>query len=95
LNSGGKNYFYIMTPFTYLYKGRTYESAVDMYWDGENHRYRVIVDVLYYELIIFQMGRSNNQIIWLQCMGPGIMEQPHDLIQAIGEGIEKTAVPIR
>ena len=83
-----------MTTITYQYQGRTYESAVEIFWDGENHRYRVIIDGLQYEIILLEMGKHLNRMIWLQCMGPGIIEQPHDLIQAIGEGIQNSSVPI-
>jgi hypothetical protein len=78
-----------MKDFTYEFKGRTYEAAVEYFFDRGDHRYRVKFNDTIIVLAICGWRGPNNMILWLHALKPGEIEQPHDLVQAIGEGIEK------
>ncbi len=81
-----------MEPFTYQYQGKTIDSVAEYFCVEGNHRYRVKINDINYLLAICGWRGPNNTILWVQNVKPGDIVQPHDLIQAIGEGIEKSTL---
>lgn len=82
-----------MKDFTYTYQGKIVHSEVDYFIDRGAHRYRVKVPESDSYCVISPSGfpGAGNMIIRVQSVKPGEIVQPHDLIQAMGEGIEKAS----
>ena len=79
-----------MNRFRYKYKGVLYDSTVETYLQDGNHQYRVsLPDGLQYVIAPMGIRSPNGKIIWLQSNKEGEIVQPHDLNQAIGEGLEE------
>ena len=78
-----------MYRFVYIYQGITYESSAEYFKDGSHKRYKVMApDGLAFIIGRFGIPGVNGKIIWVQSNKPGEVMQPHDLVQAIGEGLE-------
>ena len=79
-----------MHSFTYQYKGESFYSTVILYYEDGNPRYQVSLPDGF-PLVIVPSGIPglNRKIIWVQSNKPGQIIQPHGLVQAIGEEIEK------
>jgi hypothetical protein len=78
-----------MQFFTYKYAGEIHESGAEHFADRGCVGYRVAMgDGL--TMIIAQAGMraAQNKIVWVQFHGPGEIVYAHELVQAIGEGIE-------
>jgi hypothetical protein len=79
-----------MHSFTYKHKGILYESTAAHYLDGCYDRYRVsLYDGLEFVIAPMGIGGPNGKIIWLQSNKEGEVIQPHNLVQAIGEGLNQ------
>lgn len=79
-----------MQSFTYHYKGETVESLWSLSVDNGQPRYKVkLSDDLWFTIVplIFD-PQKDTKIIWHQSNKEGEIVQPHDLVQAMGEGIE-------
>jgi len=78
-----------MRSFTYQYKGETVESLWAVSVEKGNLRYKVKLDGDRWLTIIPTFVASpTDKIIWLQSNKEFETVQPHDLVQAMGEGIE-------
>lgn len=79
-----------MHRFKYKYKNVVYESTMEYYMQDFQHRYRVALpNGLRFVIAKFGMSPPNTRIIWLQSNKDGEIVQPHDLVRAIGEGLEE------
>ena len=83
-----------MKPFTYQYIGQTYQSSVDYYMDGKDHRYRVQIGEKYSVIVPSGFPGPNNSIVWVQSHKGDEHILDHELVQAIGEGVEKSGIQI-
>ena len=78
-----------MYPFTYQYKGETFESHYSFSAEKGDARYQVKLPYAWYTIVALEFPRlPDNKIIWHQANKDGEIILPHDLVQAIGEGIE-------
>jgi hypothetical protein len=78
-----------MHSFTYKHKGILHEAIAEHYLDGGYNRYRVsLPDGLVFVVAPMGMKSLNGKIIWQQSNKSGEVIQPHDLVQAMGEGLE-------
>ena len=78
-----------MPHFTYKYNGIKYKSTLEHFLkDGHDH-YRVTApDGVEFVMAPADSLTANGQIVWDQSNIMGEIIQPHDLVQAIGEGID-------
>jgi hypothetical protein len=83
-----------MKPFTYQYTGQIFQSAVDHYMDGINHRYRVQIGEIYSVIVPSGFPGPDNSIVWVQSHKADEPVLKHELVQAIGEGLEKSGIEI-
>jgi len=80
-----------MIPFTYQYKGETIESLFAISVDKGDVRIKVkLTTDLWFTIAPFGFTAPGEKIIWIQSNKEGEIVQPHELVQAIGEGIEAT-----
>jgi hypothetical protein len=78
-----------MRPFTYQYKGETVESLWAVSVEKGDLRYRVKIGTdLWLTIVPTFVTSPSDKIIWLQSNKEHEIVQPHDLVQAMGEGIE-------
>ena len=78
-----------MYPFTYQYKGETFESLYSLSAEKGDARYQVKLQDAWYTIVALDFPRlPDNKIIWHQANKDGEIILPHDLVQAMGEGIE-------
>ena len=78
-----------MQPFTYQYKGETVESLWSVSLEKGQLRYKVkLSDILWFTIVPLTFPSTGEQIFWHQSHKDGEIIQPHDLVQAMGEGIE-------
>ena len=78
-----------MRSFTYQYKGETVESLWAASVENGDLRYRVKLGIeLWLTIIPTFVAGTDKKIIWLQSVKEHEIVQPHDLVQAMGEGIE-------
>ena len=78
-----------MRPFTYQYKGETVESLWAFSVENGSLRYKVKLGIdLWFTIAPLQFPGPDNKIIWHQSNKEHEIIQPHDLVQAMGEGIE-------
>jgi hypothetical protein len=75
--------------FHFKYQGEIQNSSVEIFKEGEYNRYRILLKDL--TLVIASAGfrDASGKIIWVQSVKPREFVQPHDFIQAIGEGLEQ------
>jgi hypothetical protein len=78
----------IMTSFTYIYRG---EKFMGNYIPGDRGDGRVKVLFHDHSAHIMQTAfqTKDNLKIWVQCVQTGEAVWPHELIQAMGDGIEQ------
>jgi len=78
-----------MFPFTYQYKGETFESLYALTPEKGDARYKVKLPDAWYTIVALNFPRlPDNKFIWHQANKDGEIILSHDLVQAIGEGIE-------
>ena len=79
-----------MSPFTYQYKGETFESLYAISVEKGEARYLVKLPDAWYTIVALDFPRlPDNKIIWHQANNKdGEIILPYDLVQAVGEGIE-------
>ena len=78
-----------MRSFTYQYKGETVESLWAVSVEKGDLRYRVKLGTdLWLTIVPTFVTSPSDKIIWLQSNKEHEFVQPHDLVQAMGEGIE-------
>ena len=78
-----------MRSFTYQYKGETVESLWAVSVENGDLRYRVKLGTdLWLTIVPTFVTSTAEKIIWLQSNKEHEVVQPHDLVQAMGEGIE-------
>ena len=78
-----------MRPFTYQYKGETVESLWAVSIEKGELRYKVKLGTdLWFTIVPIFANSPADKIIWLQSNKEHEIVQPHDLVQAMGEGIE-------
>jgi hypothetical protein len=78
-----------MRSFTYQYKGETVESLWAVSVEKGDLRYKVKLGTDQWLTIVPTFVTSpSDKIIWLQSNKEHEFVQPHDLVQAMGEGIE-------
>ena len=83
--------FYIcpMRSFNYQYKGETVESLWAASVENGDLCYKVKLGTdLWLTIVPTFISSSGDKIIWLQSVKEHEIVQPHDLVQAMGEGIE-------
>ena len=85
---------YVMEKFTYNYQGVTHESEVEYFWEKGSHKYRVKLSTGYHALVAVPYPGPNNTTLWTMSLKPTDLELSHDLVMAIGEGIERSGMPI-
>lgn len=81
-----------MAAFTFTYQGRFLNAVADHYTEDGYNRYRItLIDVTF---VIAPSGFTgkDGKTIWVQPIKPGEFGQPHDLVQALGEGIEAAGI---
>ena len=78
-----------MISFTYNHNGKTEKALVEPFKEGEYHRFLIVQPDL--RLVIAPAGIRGiaSRILWVQTVKPLEFVQPHDFIQAIGEGLER------
>ena len=82
-------------PFTYEYEGRTIHSLFEYYIFSGEHRYRVkSPDGGYFDILPLAFSGPNQETIWVQKVTDINMEKPHEMIMAMGQGIERTGHPV-
>ena len=79
-----------MKPFQYMYRGQVLNAAVDYFTEEGYDRYRVILDNESFIVAPSGFTGPNGKTIWVQPVKAGEKDQPHDLVQALGEGIRGT-----
>jgi hypothetical protein len=79
-----------MRPFTYQYKGETFESLYALSFEKGDARYQVKLRDTWFTIVALDYPRlPDNGIIWhQQALKDGEMILSYDLVQAVGEGIE-------
>ena len=78
-----------MYPFTYQYKGETFESFYALSAEKGDTRYQVKLQDAWFTIVALDFSRlPDNKIIWHQANKDGEIILSHDLVQAVGEGIE-------
>ena len=78
-----------MYPFTYQYKDETFESLYALSVEKGDVRYNVKLRDTWFTIVALTFPTvPNNKIIWHQSHKDGELVLSHDLVQAIGEGIE-------
>ena len=79
-----------MYPFTYQYKGETFESLYSFSAEKGDARYTVKLHDTWFTIVALDFPRlPDNKFIWHQAANKdGEIILSHDLVQAIGEGIE-------
>ncbi len=78
-----------MYPFTYQYKGETFESFYALSLEKGDARYQVKLQDAWFTIVALAFPRlPDNKIIWHQANKDGEIILSHDLVQAMGEGIE-------
>jgi len=78
-----------MYPFTYQYKGETFESLYALSIEKGDARYQVKLQNTWFTIVALNFPRlPDNKLIWHQANKEGEIILSHDLVQAIGEGIE-------
>ena len=83
-----------MKPFTYHFKGETFQSSVEYYMDGRDHRYRVRAGEQFSVIVPSGFPGPNNSIVWVQSHRGNETVLDHELVQAIGEGVESSGMHI-
>jgi hypothetical protein len=78
-----------MRSFTYHYKGETVESLWAVSVENGDLRYKVKLGTdLWFTIVPTFITSPSDKIFWLQSNKEHEIVQPHDLVQAMGEGIE-------
>ena len=85
---------WVMKMFRYNYQGDIVQSEVEYYMDRGAHRYRVVTETGYCVVVPLAFPGPNGMTLWVQSVKPGEIEYPHDLVQAMGEGIEQSGMPV-
>jgi hypothetical protein len=83
-----------MKTFTYQYRGETFQSAVKYYMEGRDHRYRVQIGQNFSVIVPSGFPGPNNSILWVQSHKANETVLDHELVQAIGEGLERSGMRI-
>ncbi len=78
----------MMQPFYYHYRGEIKDSSAVLYSDNGHLRYLVSLGELWVTIAPSGFTDTYGKIIWVQSNKPGEIVQPHELVQAMGEGIE-------
>lgn len=73
----------------------TYQSSVEYYKEGADHRYRVQVGNNFSVIVPSGFPGPGNRIIWVQSHKGDETVLAHELVQAIGEGVERSGMPIK
>jgi len=80
--------------FRYNYRGEIRQSEVEYYMDQGAHRYRVVIQNGHCAIVPLAFPGPNGITLWVQSVKAGEEELAHDLVQAMGEGIEKSGMPV-
>jgi hypothetical protein len=83
-----------MKPFAYHFEGETYQSNVEYFKEGADHRYRVQLENSFSIIVPSGFPGPNDTIIWVQSHKGDETVLAHELVQAIGEGIEQSGMQI-
>jgi hypothetical protein len=84
-----------MQTFRYYYNDETYESEVMMFLDGSFTYYQLkMSDGLECTITSSGIRCPENKTIWVQSHKPDEKVLSHDLIQALGEGLENAGITI-
>jgi hypothetical protein len=78
-----------MRSFTYQYQGQILHSIADNYIVDGYNRYRVSLDGGYCVIAPSGYPGPDGSIIWVQQNYYGEFILPNELLQALGQGIEK------
>ena len=82
-----------MQLFTYKYKGETLNAVAMAYMDEGICRYRVIIENnLRITISPVSIPGTEGSVIWVQSNKSGEIPQPHDLVQAFGEGLSNAGI---
>ncbi len=78
-----------MQSFTYQYKGETVESLCAISVEKGDIRYKVKLRDVWFTIVPLSFPPpDDNKILWHQSNKEGELILSHDLVQAMGEGIE-------
>jgi hypothetical protein len=78
-----------MYPFTYQCKGETFESLYAISLEKGDLRYKVKLRDVWFTIVPLTFPPTNEKkILWHQSNKDGELILSHDLVQAMGEGIE-------
>jgi len=83
-----------MKPFTYHFRGETFQSAAEYYKEGADHRYRVQLGEIFSVIVPSGFPGPNHSIVWVQSHKDDEIVLDHELVQAIGEGMERSGMQI-
>jgi hypothetical protein len=78
-----------MQPLKFEHNGIVHDSLFEYFQTGVSHRFRVFINDRYLVIAIAGFRTPQNKIIWVQSNEPNEPDLDHDLVQALGEGIEK------
>ncbi|HEY1869912.1 MAG TPA: hypothetical protein VGG71_02585 [Chitinophagaceae bacterium] len=77
-----------MQLFSYTYQRQAQDANLKHYTENGYNRYRITL-LNSAKLTIAPVGiPGSSGMIWVQSYKPGEIVYPHDLIQALGDGIE-------
>ena len=79
-----------MNTFTFYHNGKTGNAFVEHFYEEGYNRYRIIQPDLTVVIAPAGVRGVAGKILWVQSVKKGEFVQPHDFIQAMGEGLEKS-----
>jgi hypothetical protein len=77
--------------FQYIYKDQVQDASADHFTENGYNRYKISFEGGY--AVVAPSGiPGTGTVIWVQSNQPGDTIYPHELIQAIGEGLEEARI---
>src|SRR5450432_650194 len=78
-----------MKPFTYHYHETTHNAVAESFMEDANQRYQITLDNGEC-LVIAAAGwlTPDGRTVWIQSEKPDEITYPHEMVQAIGEGMK-------
>ena len=81
-----------MQPFTYEYKGTVYDALAEHSTENGYNRYQITFDGGCVVIVPAGIPGTGGLTIWVQSNKSGEKIYPHELIQAIGDGLENSRI---
>jgi hypothetical protein len=78
-----------MDTFTFYYNGKTENAFMEHFYEEGYNRFRIIQPDLTVVIAPAGVRTAAGKIVWVQTVKPLEFVQPHDYMQAMGEGLER------